>query len=77
MKRKKLHYFISQIKYYFNSLFDLFFPPDVEEDDFTKQFKSKKSTKNNFTTQKTTTKNKWLYTKDSFGKMEKGVANDE
>ena len=42
MKRKKLHYFFSQIKQLFNSLFDLFFPPDAEEDDFTKLWKNKK-----------------------------------
>ena len=41
MKRKKLTYFFKQIKYYFNSLFDLFFPPDLTEDDvddFTKNW---------------------------------------
>ena len=38
---------------------------------------NKKVIKSNFTTQKISTKNKWLYTTDSFGKMEKGVACDE
>ena len=34
---------------------------------------NKKLIKSNITTQKTSTKNKWLYPSDSFGKMEKGV----
>ena len=48
-----------------------------EEDEFINQFKNKKLTKNSIATQKATTKNKWLYTKDNFGKLEKGVASDE
>ena len=74
MKKKKLPYFIRLIRYWFKCLwYYVLFPISAEEDDFTKQFKNKKITKNNFTSQKTTTKNKWLYPTDSFGKMEKGV----
>ena len=77
-KKKKLPYLFRLIRYWLKCLwYYVLFPLGAKEDDFTKNWKSKKSTKNNFTTQKTTTKNKWLYTKDSFGKMEKGVANDE
>ena len=39
---KKKPTIISTIKSYFNSLFDLFFPPYAEETDFQKQWKSKK-----------------------------------
>ena len=78
MKMKETTLLIRLIRYWFKCLwYYVLFPIGAQEDDFTKQFKNKKITKNNFTTQKTTTKNKWLYTKDSFGKMEKGVANDE
>ena len=78
MKRKKLPYFIRLIRYWFNCLwYYVLFPLGAEEDEFTNQFKNKKLTKNSIATQKATTKNKWLYTKDNFGKLEKGVASDE
>lgn len=41
-RKKKLPYFIRYIRYSFNCFFNLLFPIGIEEDAFTKQFKSKK-----------------------------------
>jgi hypothetical protein len=40
-RKKKLPYFVRYIRYCLNLIFLLAFPTGIEEDDFTKQMKSK------------------------------------